>query len=90
MTTTVQFRTPADLKDNAQNILASLGLDMSKAMNMYLRQIVQNGGIPFPILTENGMTLAAEREILRAERSARKSKKTYKSAEELHADILGE
>lgn len=89
MTTTVQFRAPSDLKKNVQTILGSLGLDLSTAMNMYLWQIVRRGGIPFPVLTENGMTSEAEQEILKAERSARRSKKTYASAEELHADILG-
>ena len=88
MTTTVQFRAPSALKKKAQAILGSLGLDLSTAMNMYLWQIVRRGGIPFPVLTENGMTPEAEQEILKAERSARRSKKSYRSAEELHADIL--
>ena len=90
MNTTVQFRTPADLKKNAKTVLESLGLDLSTAMNMYLWQIVRKGGIPFPILTENGMTPEAEAEILKDTEDAIKSRKTYESAEELHADILSE
>ncbi|MDD3897053.1 MAG: type II toxin-antitoxin system RelB/DinJ family antitoxin [Candidatus Peribacteraceae bacterium] len=90
MTTTVQFRAPSDLKKNVQTILGSLGLDLSTAMNMYLWQIVRRGGIPFPVLTENGMTPEAEAEILRDTEDAMKSKKSYRSAEELHADILSE
>ena len=90
MNTTVQFRTPADLKKNAKTVLESLGLDLSTAMNMYLWQIVRKGGIPFPVLTENGMTPEAEAAILRDREDAIKSRKTYRSAKELHADILSE
>lgn len=90
MTTTVQFRTPANLKKDVQAILGELGLDLSTAMNMYLWQIIRKGGIPFPILTENGMTPEAEAEMLRDAEEAMRSGKTYATAEEAHRDILGE
>lgn len=88
--TTIQVRTPADTKKKAQAILASLGLDMSTAINMYLVQIVQKGGIPFQILTENGMTLEAEQAILEAAEDAKNSKESYNSAEEMFNAILNE
>lgn len=88
--TTIQIRTQEKTKKCVQKILAELGLDMSTAINMYLVQITKQGGIPFDILTENGMTLKAEREILAAAEDARKSTETYSSAEEMHDAIMTE
>ena len=86
--TTIQVRTQAKTKKNVQKILSELGLDMSTAINIYLVQIEKQGGIPFPVLTENGMTLKAEREILAAAEDARNSKESFSSAKELHAAIM--
>lgn len=88
--TTIQVRTQAKTKKNVQKILSELGLDMSTAINIYLVQIEKQGGIPFPVLTENGMTLKAEREILTAAEDARNSKESYSSAKELHDAIMKE
>mgnify|MGYP002725593119 CR=1 FL=1 len=86
--TTIQIRTEKKRKAEAMKILKQLGLDMSTAINIYLVQIIEKGGIPFEVLTENGMTLKAEREILAAAEDARNSKETYSSAEEMFDAIL--
>ena len=88
--TTIQIRTQTKRKKNVQKILSELGLDMSTAINIYLVQIEEQGGIPFPVLTENGMTLKAERDILASAEDARKSKKAYSSTKSAHKAILGE
>ena len=88
--TTIQIRTEAKTKKAAMQILKKLGLDLSTAINVYLVQIVQKKGIPFEILTENGMTPAAEKAILKELDWARKHGKRYSSAKEMHNDILGE
>ena len=88
--TTIQIRTKAKLKKNVQCILEELGLDMSTAINMYLVQITKQGGIPFPILTENGMTPEAEQKILEEAEEALKSGEVYSSAEELYDAIMSE
>ena len=88
--TTIQIRTQEDVKMNAQEILSELGIDMTTAINMYLVQIAKQGGIPFSILTENGMTLKAEREVLAAADQASSSKESYSSAREMHDAILSE
>ncbi len=85
---TIQVRTNDKVKKSAQNILKKLGLDLSTAINMYLVQITVKKGIPFEILTENGMTVAEEEEILKELAEARKSKKSYTTAKELFDDIL--
>lgn len=48
-TSNVNVRVDADIKSQVNDILNSLGLDMSTAINMYLHQIIENNGIPFMI-----------------------------------------
>ena len=45
----ISVRTNSDLKEKAQSILKSLGMDMSTAINIYLTQIIHKKGIPFNI-----------------------------------------
>lgn len=42
-------RVDEQTKKAAQMILKDLGLDLSTAVNMYLKQIIKKGGIPFMI-----------------------------------------
>lgn len=86
---TLQVRTNEKTKKAAQLILSNLGLDLSTAINMYLVQIVVNKGIPFDILTENGITPVEEAALLRDLESAKRSKKSYSSARAAHKAILG-
>jgi DNA-damage-inducible protein J len=45
----INIRTDSELKTNAQSVLAELGLDMSTAINIFLKQIVNRQAIPFEI-----------------------------------------
>ena len=49
MTTNINIRTDSELKANAQVVLADLGLDMSTAINVFLKQVVYKQAIPFEI-----------------------------------------
>ncbi len=69
---TIQLRIDNATKKSAKNILDKLGIDMSSAIKIYLKQIVINKGIPFKVITENGMTLEEELEILKASEEARR------------------
>lgn len=48
--TSITIRADKQVKKDAQNILSSLGLDMSTAINIYLRQIIQEEGLPFKVI----------------------------------------
>lgn len=87
--TTIQVRTKEKTKKSAQRILADLGMDLSGAINIYLVQIVKQKGIPFQILTENGMTPAKEEQLLHEAAAAKRRKKGYSSARAMHKAILG-
>ncbi len=48
-TTTISVRMDADLKKDAENILGSLGLTPSQAINVFYKQITFQNGLPFPV-----------------------------------------
>jgi len=57
--TTIQARIDSDTKEKAKVILDTLGLSMSEAICIYLRQIVLLREIPFKIKIPNDVTLSA-------------------------------
>ena len=69
--TTVQIRIDEKTKRDAKKVLDRLGIDMSGAMKLYLRQIALRKRIPMDLYTENGLTVQQEFEILEASREAR-------------------
>jgi DNA-damage-inducible protein J len=50
--TTMNLRIDSKLKKNAENIVSQLGISMSSAIALYLRAIVREKGIPFPVTLE--------------------------------------
>lgn len=51
-TTNVSIRMDADLKAQADALFAELGMNLSTAFNIFVRQSLREGGIPFEIRTE--------------------------------------
>ena len=78
-------------KKKAQALLADFGMDLSTAVNIFLKQMVYEGSFPFAITREvpNAVTLAAMKET----EEMRKNPEAYKSygnVDEMVEDILGE
>ena len=48
----VNIRIDNVLKEKADNLFEELGLNMTTAVNMFVRQVVRQGGIPFEITTK--------------------------------------
>lgn len=46
---TIKTQVPAELKADAEKTLRELGLDLTTGIRMFLAQVVQQGGIPFPV-----------------------------------------
>ena len=63
-TTNLNVRVDENLKKTADTLLNELGLNMSTAINIYLKQIVRENGIPFEIKLDkpNAETLQDVRE----------------------------
>jgi len=47
----VNIRIDDGLKEKADSLFEELGLNMTTAVNMFVRQVVRQGGIPFEITT---------------------------------------
>jgi DNA-damage-inducible protein J len=49
--TNINIRTDSEIKAKAQSIFSTLGLDMTTAINLFLRQAVRENDIPFVLST---------------------------------------
>ncbi len=86
-TTNISIRMDKELKVAAEALFEELGMNLSTAFNIFVRQSLREGGIPFKITSgkPNKETVAA---MLEAERIAKDaSVKGYNSVDELFADL---
>ena len=65
-TSNMSIRIDSDVKAKAQALFSALGIDMTTAINIFLRQAIQHQGIPFNVtLTKpNQETLDAMAEVV--------------------------
>ncbi|MCL1799728.1 MAG: type II toxin-antitoxin system RelB/DinJ family antitoxin [Eggerthellaceae bacterium] len=84
--TNVSIRMDVQLKKQAEELFADLGLNMTAAMTIFLRQAVRSQGIPFEVSrVPNAETILAMRE---AELAARDPNvKGYIDLDELFRDL---
>lgn len=68
----IQIRIDEKTKLEAQKIATKLGLDLSGAIKIFLKQMSIHKGLPFLVLTENGFTPEQEQEILHAAKEAKR------------------
>ena len=61
--TSVNVRTTEDVKKGAEVILNGLGLNISSAVNLFLKQVINYRGIPFDLRLPNKETLLAMDDI---------------------------
>lgn len=86
-TTNISIRMDSDLKAQADSLFAELGMNLSTAFNIFVRQSLREGGIPFEVKLEqpNKETFAA---LLEAEGIAKDpSIKGYNDLDELFTDL---
>lgn len=83
----LNIRTDAEIKAAAEQLFEALGLSMSTAVNVFLRQAIRQGGLPFEVKLDipNETTAAAiaeGRALLRD-----KNAKGYTSIDDLRAAL---
>ena len=86
-TTNISIRMDSELKAQTDALFAELGMNLSTAFNIFVRQSLWEGRIPFEISLNqpNKETIAA---MLEAERIAKDpSVKGYTDMDELFADL---
>ena len=83
--TTMNIRVDSEVKNSAKKILSEIGLDLSTAVNIFLRQTIRENGIPFDLKLDipNEETKKAIRE---AEKGIGMSK-SFKSLNDLFNDL---
>ncbi len=83
--TTMNIRVDSEVKDSAKKIFSELGLDLTTAVNIFLRQSIRENGIPFDLRLDipNQETKKAIKE---AEQGVGMSK-SFKSVKDLFDDL---
>lgn len=86
-TTNINIRMDSDLKAQADALFGELGMNLSTAFNIFVRQSIRDGGIPFEI-TLNQPSKDTIDAMLEAERIAKDpSVKGYNDLDELFAEL---
>lgn len=87
-TTNLNVRVDENLKKTADALLNELGMNMSTAINIYLKQIVREKGIPFEIKLNNpnAETLQAFQDIKEGKNLSRPFNSVAELMEDLNAD----
>ena len=80
--TAIRVRVNHKIKDNAEDILRSMGMTMSQAVNVYLTRIIASKSIPFNIEMPNKETVKAIKKA-RAKKGLIKSKNLKSLFDEL-------
>ena len=80
-----------ETKKKAQILLSDFGMDLSTAVNVFLKQMVYEGTFPFTITREvpNSVTLAAIRETEEMKKNPERFK-SYDDVDKMIGDILDE
>jgi DNA-damage-inducible protein J len=77
-TAMIRARMEPDLKEEAEEVLAKVGLSPTEAIRLFYRQVSLRGGLPFDVRVPNAKTRSAV-----AEARTGKKLKTFKSASDL-------
>lgn len=67
-TNVISIRVDADVKKKSEHIMAELGLNMSTAVNMFLRQIARDNAIPLTLSVTKDRALREDLLLSSAER----------------------
>jgi len=87
-TSPTQIRIDNNVKTEANELFSALGIDMSSAVNIFLRQCILHGGLPFKVEIPkyNAETLAAMEEARKISKDP--NAPSYSSMEDLKKALL--
>jgi len=83
-TTMVHVRLDQNLKEQAAEMLSSMGLSISDAVRVFLTRVVTEKAIPFPVRAPNAESLEA---IAEAKSIIQNHRARFKTAEALFDDL---
>ena len=83
MSSTITVRVEDKVKKESSDIFKEVGMDMSTAINVFLKQAIRSNGIPFPVSADvpNATTLEAIRDAEKGKMAS------FSSIDELMEDL---
>ena len=84
----IQVRIDSKTKKEAKQILDSLGLDMSSAIKLFFRQVINAKNLPFELRNEDGLSLHNAELLRESIESAKNNPKSFKTGSALIKDAL--
>jgi len=90
LTSVINVNVPNDVKQEANELFNSLGLNMSTAINMFLKRAIYEGGIPFEVKQKPSKELIEAIKEVNYMEAHPEEFKAYKDVDELFEDVLGE
>ncbi len=60
MKTSMNIKVESDVRDEAKQVFAQLGLDMTTAVNMFLLASIREGGLPFNVSVKSAQERSVE------------------------------
>jgi len=84
----IQIRIDSKTKNEAKKILDSLGMDMSSAIKIFFRQIINTKNFPCELRDENGFTLRNAEILRKSIANAKNSNRSFSKGSKLIKDAL--
>ena len=82
-TVSVNIQMDPDLKERAETVFQDMGLNMTSAINLFIRQTLLQGKIPFAIYADPFYSESNMRALQESIRQAKEGKVVVKTMEEL-------
>ena len=82
--TSMSIRLDSEVKEHAQQVFNNLGMDMTTAINIFLRQAIQYQGLPFDVRLDESRNLL---EVLTDLDQNRNMSQSFESISDLMEDL---
>ena len=82
--TSMSIRLESEVKEQAQQVFNNLGMDMTTAINIFLRQAIQYQGLPFDVRLDESRNLL---EVLTDLDQNRNMSQSFESISDLMEDL---
>ena len=82
--TSMSIRLDSEVKEQAQQVFNNLGMDMTTAINIFLRQAIQYQGLPFDVRLDENQKLL---QVLTDVDQNRNMSQSFESVSDLMEDL---
>ena len=82
--TSMSIRLDSEVKEQAQQVFSNLGMDMTTAINIFLRQAIQYQGLPFDVRLDESRKLL---QVLTDLDQNRNMSQSFESVSDLMEDL---